>query len=313
MRIINNMISVVVPCYNSEKTIKLLIEETRKILKETNYSYEFILVNDHSKDNTFSCIEELAQNYNNIVAIDLAKNFGQHNAIMAALSYVRGEFVVAMDDDMQTHPSQLMKLMKKLSEGYDLVYGKYKKKKESVFRRIVSSVNNYTLGKMINQPKNITTSSYWVARRFLVEEIKKYPHSFSNIRGLFFRSTSNVADVEIEHFDRLYGKSNYSIVSLLKLWSSCINFSVLPLRIALILGGIVAFFSFISIIFLVIRNIIGIATLAGWASTISVICFFSGIILMCLGIIGEYIGRIFMCINKTPQFVIRELIDRRDE
>lgn len=310
---VKGLISIVIPCYNSEKTIEQLVRITMEELEQTPYSCEFILVNDSSKDNTFEAIKRLTEKYPYVIGIDLAKNSGQHNALMAALHQVRGEIIVGMDDDMQTHPSQLPKLLDKLNCGYDLVYGKYEKKKENALRRWFSSLNNYTLGKMINQPKEITTSSYWVAKRFLVEEIKKYPHSYSNLRGLFFRSTNNVGNVEIKHFERAYGTSNYTLKSLMRLWSSCLNFSIIPLRIFLVIGFITAIIGFIGFILIVVQKLLGISILAGWSSTMSAIFFFSGIILTCLGVIGEYIGRIFMCINQTPQYVIRDIIDHRED
>lgn len=298
-------VSVVIPCYNSEKSIAEVVEKVSGKLETMGYTYEVILVNDYSGDGTFREITRLAKEYPYVKGIDLAKNFGQHNAILAGFHYVRGEYVIGMDDDLQTDPSQFPKLFDKMKEGYDLVYGAYPLVHQSLFRRLGSHFNNMVLGRMIKQPKHIRTSSFWLAKSYIVKEAVKYEHSYANLRGLFFRTTSYIATVEIEHFERRYGKSNYTLKSLLRLWSHCINFSVAPLRIFLILGGLASAGGIIGGLVLVIRKLMNVNMSLGWPSLMTAILIFSGIILIGIGLTGEYIGRAFMCINATPQYVIR--------
>lgn len=306
-------VSVVIPCYNSEKSISEVVERVSRKLEEMGYTYEIILVNDYSADDTFREITRLAKEHSYVKGIDLAKNFGQHNAILAGLHYTRGEYVIGMDDDLQTDPSQFSKLFDKMKEGYDLVYGAYPLVHQSLFRRLGSHFNNIVLGRMIKQPKYIRTSSFWLAKAYVIKEAVKYEHSYANLRGLFFRTTAYIATVEIEHFERKYGKSNYTFKSLLKLWSHCINFSVAPLRIFLILGSLASIGGILGGLVLVIRKLMNVNMSLGWPSLMTAILIFSGIILIGIGLTGEYIGRAFMCINATPQYVVRDTLNTEKE
>lgn len=299
-------VSVVIPCYNSEKSIGEVVEKVSNQLSEMKYSHEIILVNDNSKDNTIGVIKELARNKMFVKVVDLSRNFGQHNAIIAGLHYVKGEFVIGMDDDLQTHPSQFPKLFDKMNEGYDLVYGCYPNVKQNLFRKLGSKFNNLVFGAMINQPKDIKTSSFWLVKAYVIKEIIKYKYPYANMRGLFFRTTSYIASVEVEHFKRKYGTSNYTLKSLIKLWSNCISFSVAPLRIFLVVGGIAASSGIIGALVLFIRKLLNVKMSIGWPSLMITILIFSGIILIGIGCMGEYIGRVFMCINSTPQYVVRD-------
>ncbi len=306
-------VSVVIPCYNSQKSLEEVVQKVSGKLQEMGYSCEIILVNDHSKDDTYGEICRLATIYPFVKGIDLAKNFGQHNAILAGFHYVKGDYVIGMDDDLQTSPSEFPKLFAKMEEGFDLVYGMYPMVQQSLFRRLGSRFNNMVLGKMIQQPKHIRTSSFWVAKSYVVKEVRKYEHSYTNLRGLFFRTTAYIASVEVEHFQRKYGKSNYTLRSLIKLWSNCISFSVAPLRIFLFLGGVAAAGGFIGALALFVRKLLNVNMSLGWPSLMAAICFFSGIILIGIGLTGEYIGRAFMCINATPQYVVRQVINVEQE
>ena len=163
------LVSVVVPCYNSQNTIKNLVELTIKEFKKMpEYTYEFVLVNDYSKDQTFLYIKELAEKYSFVKGIKLARQFGQHNALMAAMNYAEGDLIVGMDDDLQTHPSQLHILLDKIKEGYDLVYGNYEKRKNSFLKNLSSKFNAVTSRILLGRPKEIVSSNYWVITRYAV-------------------------------------------------------------------------------------------------------------------------------------------------
>lgn len=299
-------VSFVIPCYNSEKTISKLIDMTyeQMNLMEMN-DYEFVLVNDYSKDKTMDELRSIASKYKFVKVIDLANNFGQHNAIMAGLNYAEGDIVVGMDDDLQTHPSQLPKLFAKLDEGYDLVYGRYPEKKHSWFRNLGSKFNNWTVCLLLGKPKSLKACSFWVARKFVRDEVIKYKNPYTHLQGLFLRTTRNIANVDIEHFEREVGESNYTLKKLLKLWSSCTNFSILPLRAAIVIGVSLSIIGFCSAIMIVIRKILHPEILMGWSSIMVGILFFSGLNLLFIGLVGEYIGRIFISINNSPQYIIK--------
>ena len=225
-------VSVVIPCYYSEKTIADVVTQTAAEFDRINqYDYEFILVNDGSQDGTYGVIERLAQAYPYVTGIDLAKNCGQHNAILAAMKYAEGDYILGMDDDFQTHPSQIYKLIEKLEEGYDLVYGRFPQRHHSFLRNIESKLHNLTVRYLINKPKDLKACPMYIIRRFIRDEIVKSQSTYTNLQGLFLRTTSNVANADIEHFDRKYGKSGYTFKKLIKLWSAFLNYSEKPVRL----------------------------------------------------------------------------------
>lgn len=304
------VISIVIPCYNSENTLEKVIELIREeFIKLKIYSYEVILVNDFSKDRTYEVIKQLCVKYKNIIGIDLTKNFGQQNAIMAGLNYASGNLILGMDDDMQTHPSQIIKFITKINEGYDIVYGKYPEKRHNFFRNLGSKFNNYTVRKLIGKPKGLTACSFWICRKFVCDEIIKYQNFNAHLQGLFLRTTARITNVEVEHFKREVGESNYTLKKLIKLWMGCLNFTIIPLRLSSILGFIVSLLGFIGMVVIFVHKLLNPSVLAGWSSIMCVIFIFSGIILLFLGVIGEYVGRILLCINNTPQYIIREVIN----
>ncbi len=306
-------ISVVIPCYNSENTIKKVVYLTREELIKLGYDYEFVLVNDNSKDATFNEISELCLSDKKIKGLNLSGNFGQHNAIMAGLNHITGDYIVGMDDDMQTHPSQLIKIIDKFNEGFDVVFGEYSKKKHSWYRNLGSKFNLWTVHIFTGRPKNVKTSSYWIAKKFVCDEAIKYRNSYPNIQGLFFRVTQNVADTEVEHFKRAKGKSNYTLKKLIKLWSSMTIFSIIPLRISLFLGIGVGLIGFLGAIVIIINKFINPATAIGWSSVMAALLILLGTNLISVGIVGEYIGRIFMAINSMPQYVIKDKLNCNSE
>lgn len=308
------LISIVIPCYNSEKTIEKLVDLVgEEFEKLDGYRWEMVLVNDFSRDQTFNAIRRVCEKYSNVIGIDLSRNFGQHNAIMAGLHYVTGDFVMGMDDDMQTHPSQIRKFIDKINEGYDIVYGKYPQKKHSLFRNLGSKFNDWTVRKLIGKPKGLTACSFWICRKFVRDEIIKYHNFNAHIQGLFLRTTARITNVEVQHFEREVGTSNYTLKKLLNLWMGCLNFSTIPLHYVGIVGIISSLIGFVGFVFIIIYKLLHPEILAGWASIICTISFFSGIILLSLSIIGEYVGRILLCMNNMPQFVIREIIGQKDK
>lgn len=309
------MYSFVIPCYNSSESIRHVVELTMEEMEKVNRrEFEFVLVNDYSSSpKTMPVLKKLAEEYPCVTVLNLAKNAGQHNAIMAGLNYAKGDILIGMDDDMQTHPSQLPYLFEELEKGYDIVYGYYPEKKHSAFRNFGSWVNYISVRILIGKPKELKTSSYWVARKFVRDSVIEYQAPYAYIQGLFLRTTRNISCIPIQHFQREEGESNYTFKRLLKLWSNIIGFSITPLRLTEYCGFGLSLLSIIAAVVVLIRKILNPAMALGWPSLMIVICFFSGIQLMFLGLIGEYIGRMFLGLNRQPQYVIREVIRQESE
>lgn len=309
------MYSFVIPCYNSSESIRHVVELTMEEMEKMNRrEFEFVLVNDYSSSTkTMPVLKKLAEEYPCVTVLNLAKNAGQHNAIMAGLNYAKGDILIGMDDDMQTHPSQFPYLFEELEKGYDIVYGYYPEKKHSAFRNFGSWVNYISVRILIGKPKELKTSSYWVARKFVRDSVIEYQAPYAYIQGLFLRTTRNISCIPIQHFQREEGESNYTFKRLLKLWSNIIGFSITPLRLTEYCGFGLSLLSIIAAVVVLIRKILNPAMALGWPSLMIVICFFSGIQLMFLGLIGEYIGRMFLGLNRQPQYVIREVIRQESE
>lgn len=307
------LVSVVIPCYNSEFTIGKVVEMVMaEFEKMPDYTCEFILVNDHSKDGTFEQIRKLCGKYKNVRGINLMRNFGQHNALMAAMNYVSGDLVLGMDDDMQTHPSQISRLLSKIAEGYDLVYGVYEKRKNSALKNATSKVNEVTSRLLLGRPRQIHSSNFWVITRAVADQVVKYPGYNPYIDGIFYRITHNIGNVAVEHHKREVGSSNYTMKKLIKLWMAYWNYSVIPLRISSVLGGISACVGFVFAIITALRKLFFEPDMPmGWPSLLCTILIFFGIVLLVLGIIGEYLGKILLTLNHTPQYIVRETINIR--
>lgn len=304
------LISIVIPCYYSEKTIRKVVELVMaEFDKNDGYECEFVLVNDGSKDGTFEEIRALGQKYKNVCGVNLMRNFGQHNALMASLQYVNGDYILGMDDDMQTHPSQIFKLIHKIEEGYDLVYGVYPVKKNSPLKNLTSKINEVSSRIMLNRPKDIVSSNFWIITQAVKNEVVKYDSFNPYIDGIFYRVTHNIGNVPVEHFKRESGTSGYTFRKLLNLWLAYWNFSVIPLRVSFFLGIFSALAGIIIAILVVINKIIYPDITVGWSSTLCIMVVFFGLILMVLGIVGEYLGKIILILNNTPQYIVRETIN----
>ncbi len=311
MREIMKKISFVIPCYRSEHTLPRVIAEIDEKMKQmTQYEYDIFLVNDCSPDNTFGVIRALCRERENIKGINFAKNFGQHSALMAGLRYSDGDYVVCLDDDGQTPADEVDKLINKLEEGYDAVYAKYEHKQHSAFRNIGSKLNELMTRMMLEKPAELYISSYFAVRRFIVEDMIRYENSYPYVIGLVLRTTRNITNVAVNHREREEGKSGYTFKKLIGLWFNGFTaFSVKPLRIATGIGCCFAFIGFIYGIYTIIKRFINPDVPMGFSAMMSAIVFFGGMIMIMLGLIGEYIGRIYISMNNSPQYVIRERIN----
>ena len=302
--------SFVIPCYRSENTIETVVNEikTEMASKCPNDDFEIVLVNDCSPDNVWSVIEHLAEAEPNVIGVNLAKNFGQHAALLAGYGKCSGEYVVSLDDDGQAPLDSLADLIAKIEDGYDVVYAYYRNVKQNLFRRFGSWMAELMGKFMLEPPKDMKASSFYIARKFVIAEMVRYKNAFPYLMGLVLRTTRKIAWVPTEHRSRIEGTSGYSFWRLLSLWLNGFTaFSVKPLEFSTILGFLFALLGFGYSIFVIVRRIMGITTLEGWSTIIALILIIGGCILMMLGLIGEYIGRIYICINDSPQYVIKDI------
>lgn len=304
-------ISFVIPCYRSAKTLEGVVAEIRETMQNmTAYEYDIFLVNDCSPDDTYEVITVLAQKYKNITGMSLAKNFGQHAALMAGLRKADGDIVVCLDDDGQTPANEVGKLIDGIEHGSDVVYASYDNKKHSAFRNFGTWMNDIMTRIMLGKPKDLHLTSYFAARRFVVDSMLKYENSYPYIIGLVLRSTRNITNVPVQHRSREVGTSGYTMKKLMALWFNGFTaFSILPLRIATITGVTFAGGGFLYGIYTIIKKIVNPAVPMGFSSLMAAIVFIGGMLMIMLGLIGEYIGRIYISINNSPQYVIREETD----
>lgn len=307
----NRKISLVIPCYGSQNTLSAVVDEIRDVFQTLPYDYEVILVNDHSPDGVWDVITHLASADSRVLGINMARNFGQHAALMAGYRECSGEVVISLDDDGQAPVEKIPDLLDKIEDGYDLVYGKYPEIKQNRFRVFGSFVNDKMTEIMLGKPKNIKVTSFYAAKKFVVDEMVKYDKSYPYVIGLALRSTQNVANVTVEQRERAEGKSGYTFLKLLNLWFNGFTaFSVKPLRLATLLGVFCAFIGFLFGIYIIIHKIVTPAVPMGYSSLMAVLLFIGGVIMLLLGIIGEYVGRIYVCINNAPQYVIKEKVGK---
>ena len=303
-------LSFVIPCYGSETTIEIVVNEIRETLKQRpEYDYEIILVNDCSPYRVWPRIRALALADSHITGIDLAKNFGQHAALMAGYRHCTGDLIISLDDDGQTPACELFTLVDKMKEGWDVVYASYAHKMHSGFRNFGTWMNERMTESLIGKPKGLRVTSYFIMRRFIADEILRYENAYPYIEGLIFRATRNIANVPVTHHERMVGESGYTFSKLLALWFNGFTaFSVKPLRIATFCGSACACIGFLYGIYVVIRKLVDSSIEMGWSSIIASIFFLGGLILIMLGMIGEYIGRIYISINNAPQYTIRQVV-----
>lgn len=304
------LLSFVIPCYRSAKTIGAVVQELTETVatRADEYDHEIILVNDGSPDNVAQVIRDFCRQDPSIVFVDLSRNFGQHSALMAGFAQVRGDIVICLDDDGQTPANECFKLIDKVAEGYDLVFAQYPTRKQSWFRNLGSRFNTFCNHFFYNQPRELTANSYYACQRFVVDSALKYPNPFPYVTGLLFQSVSRYCNVPIHHRSRMEGESGYNLKKLISLWVNGVTaFSIKPLRLASYVGWLIAAAGFLFALVTILRKIFNPAMQAGWASTISLMLVLGGIIITLMGIIGEYIGRIYLSINRYPQYVVRSV------
>jgi len=298
-------ISIVIPVYNSENNLSELFTQIQKNL--SHIKFEVILVNDQSKDNSWEIIKQLSLKNNNIIGINLRKNSGQDNAIFAGIHYTQGEYVVIMDDDLQHSPSDIVNLYTKVQQGYDICYANFEKKKQVLWKNIGSWINGKMAEIIIDKPQGIYLSPFKIIKKDIIHEIKRTHYLYPYIDGIIFSITNNITQINAEHHKRFSGKSNYTLIESIRVFMKlATGFSVFPLRVASFVGTSSSILGFTLGLFFVMEYFIDNTAPEGWTSLSILILFIGGIILVSLGIVGEYLGRIYLNINKKQAYTIKE-------
>lgn len=305
-------LSIVVPVYNSEACLDNLIRKLDKALNKI--TYECILVNDGSKDRSWERIRSLASKKKNLVGINLRKNSGQDNALMAGLNCVRGKYTVIMDDDLQHDPQDIPRLLAEIKKGYDICYANFETKKQAWWKNLGSWFNGKVAEILIKKPSHIYLSPFKIIDSDVVREVVMYKGSSPYIDGILFQYTSNITQIDAVHRERFAGKSNYSLLRSIKVFKRLlINFSTIPLRISSFCGMIFALAAIaLGLHFIFDRFALGKVDPPGWTSLVVLLLFLGGMIMMSLGIIGEYIGKVYLNINAYPQYSVKEYLNRHD-
>ena len=303
-------LSVVVPVYNSEQTLFGLNKRLHKTLNMlVGDRYEIIFINDGSLDQSWRVLQELATGDEKLTAINLTRNFGQHNAIMCGFSHAKGKFIVTIDDDLQIPPEEISKLYREIQEGYDVVYGIYAKKKHSRFRNLGSEFVQLIYRKTFNM--HITITSFRIIRQEIIRFMLSYEKSFTYIDGLLCWYSNKMNTVTVEHHERGSGRSGYSLSRLILLALNMLtNFSIVPLQVASFSGFVFAFTGFSVGIYFLLKKLMFDIVVSGFASTFVAITIFAGVQLITIGMLGEYIGRIHINVSKRPQFAIRNIVSK---
>ena len=309
------LISICIPCYRSADTLPAVVAEIqREFAARSGYEYHIILVNDGSPDATFDVITQLCALDRRIIGINLSRNYGQSQAKMAGLSCAAGDALVFMDDDGQHPASGIFRLLEGIEQGSDVVYARFSNKQHGVHKRIASYLHNKLSEWNGVNPKGVRRSAFVAWSRFAYQAVQTYHSPFPSTAGYLMHVTSKITSIEVEHRKRAGGKSGYTLGKLFRLWmDSFTNFSVVPLRFASLIGALCAMGGFVWGIFLVIRRLVTPSIPMGYTSTISVILFVGGIIMLMLGLLGEYIGRMYMTISGMPQYTIVQTINQEEQ
>jgi undecaprenyl-phosphate 4-deoxy-4-formamido-L-arabinose transferase len=308
-----NTLSIVVPVYNSEQSLRLLAEALRNVLPNITSAYELILVNDASRDRSWDIVRQLTQTHSWITGINLMRNYGQHNALLCGIRAAQYETIVTMDDDLQHSPDDIVKLLNKLSEGYDVVYGTPEHEQHGLLRDMASQVTKFVLQQAMGADTARHVSAFRVFRTHIRDAFERYQGPYVSIDVLLTWGTTRFAAVRVPHVPRKYGVSNYTIRKLIvHTFNMMTGFSVLPLQLASLLGFGFTFFGVVVFFYVIGRYILEGGSVQGFPFLASIIAIFSGVQLFTLGVIGEYLARMHFRLMDKPAFTVRECISGRE-
>lgn len=300
-------LSVVVPVYNGAASVGELVDALSQL--RIDGGLEIVLVNDGSRDNSREVCRELVANARvPLTLLDLSRNFGEHNAVMAGLRQARGRFIITMDDDLQNPPEEVAKLFEHARNGdYDVVYTHYARKEHAAWRNLGSALTNRCADWLIDKPKGLYLSSFRCISSFARDQIVTYAGPYPYVDGLLMQTTQNIGRLEVLHLPRAVGRTNYTLRRLIRLFLSMfLNFSVMPLRLAALSGFAMSALGLAGFVFVLFEAIFG-ETPSGWASLMSAFLLLAGVQLIILGLMGEYLGRLYLTVNRKPQAIVRDV------
>ncbi len=303
-------LSIVIPVFNSEQTIGSVCRLLMANLAGS-YAIDLVLVNDFSSDGSDAACRALQREIpDTITYIKLARNYGEHNAVMAGLKYARGDYAVIMDDDLQNPPEEVSKLLDEIRKGYDVVYCSYAEKKDSWYRNLASKLNGFMARAALGKPADLYLSSFKAVNRFLIDEIVKHQGPNPYIDAIIFRTTASIGSVRVMHHARRFKKSQYTFQKLFSLWAAMIvSYSLIPLRMIGFLGFVMTIIG----MYYGGRAIVTLLLPGGhdpseYQRLTAATFFFRGFQLLATSVVGEYVGRNYLFLNRDPQYVIRDVV-----
>ena len=301
--------SIIIPVYNSENVVASTVKATMAAMESWGLAYEILLVNDGSPDDSWEVISRLAKKFPTLIAVNLNRNYGQHTAVLCGMVEASGDFMITMDDDLQNPPNELIKLIDKIHEGYDLVFARFASKKHASYRKMGSKLISYMNTKVFGKPKGLTLTNFRIFHKRVAAGATAHKTFYPYIPGLLLMNARIMGNVVTEHHPREIGGSNYSMKRIIKLVARLLfNYSSYPLRVMITLGFVVAGFSFLTGLFYFSKAIIMGSTVPGWSSMIVLLSFFNGILIGTLGVIGIYVSRIITELSATNSYSISEVV-----
>jgi len=306
-------VSVVIPVYGSAGILPSLVQRLDAVLADAAHGHEVILVHDCGPDDAWAVIVGLARTRAWLRGLDLRRNAGQHNAVMAGLGQASGDYVVTMDDDLQHDPGDIPRVLDRLRSGADLVYVQFESRQHALWKRLGSWFNDMVARWLLKKPRGLYLSPFRGMSAAIKREVLRYEGPFVYIDGLLLQSTGNIATIEAPHHARSDGRSGYSLRKSISLWlQMATSFSVMPLRLVSVAGIIASGVGFVLTIVILLESIWHPAPVAGWQSLMLTVLILGGVQLLALGVIGEYVGRALLSINRRPQYVVRDGINLRE-
>lgn len=305
----NLMLSVIIPVYMSEKILKHTVDQTLNTLNSIGIKYEILLIDDGSIDNTWQVAKSCAKNFENVKAIKLIKNYGQHTAIYCGISHAKGKYIVTMDDDLQNPPEEIIKLLTKAEEGYDLVFANFEEKKHANYRKFGTRIINLLNKKIFNKSDEIKLTNFRIFTKDVADRLLLYRVYEPYIQGLLLMHATKIANITTKHEARRVGKSNYSLSKIITLVCRLLfNYSSYPLKFLSISGGIIALVSFIWGFVIILKQLFIGSQVEGWTTLVTLLAFLNGFIILLLGVLGEYLIRLIKTVSRNEPYHVEELV-----
>jgi glycosyltransferase involved in cell wall biosynthesis len=305
--------SVVIPVYNSAPLVGQTIDQVVDFFERQGWAYELILVNDGSRDESWSVLREKSAEHPQIAAISLLRNYGQHTAIYCGFERSTGDWVITLDDDLQNPPDQIVHLVEKAAEGHDVVYGRPRSKKHAWYRRLGSSLIALVNRRVFHCPPDIVPTNYRLIRRDVLDRIVNYNTPYPYITGLTIMFAANPANTWVEHRERPVGRSQYTFLRIVSLVMRLLfNYSAWPLHFVTTIGALMAVLSFVVGLYFLVRRLLGDIRVPGWTTIIVMLSLFNGISLLVLSMLGEYVVRLIQQTSSRQIYHVKEAIDPRE-